>query len=325
MTKTFAVFATAAAFAAASAFSTAAVAKPELVGSPHEFFKKRKRVAVPAYHVTFVTQQQGTAVASIQARTRLNLVLEGVDEATMRRLADDAHADLVAKLKAAKFDVLSAEEARALAAGLEAAPGNIDRVAVGPTITIGKSVKIGWTAVGAAEAPLLNAFHNPANQAAAAMQAFSATGKMGGAARKADAVALVPQLVVDFADMESKTGSDFLGRKAAGVDAALRFGLRYTSNTRVVSAYDKGAPFSGGWGLKADYNLVGPFAALDQGGAAVRAGPGLSATTDQQHVVRDRARGDAVVVNLPVWEGLVRQAYRDYNDALVAAAVKARG
>jgi hypothetical protein len=30
-------------------------------------------------------------------------------------------------------------------------------------------------------------------------------------------------------------------------------------------------------------------------------------------------RGDAVVVNLPVWESLVRDAYRGYNAAIVAA------
>jgi hypothetical protein len=298
---------------------------PELTGSVHDFFKRRTRVAIPAYHVTYITQQQGTAVASIGARSRLNLVLTGVDEALMKRLADDAHADLVGKLKAAGFDVLPAAEARALAAGVEPVAGNVDRVAVGPSITIGKSVKIGWTAVGAAEAPLLKPFHNPGNQAMAAMQAFGATQKLGGAARKADAVALVPSLVVDFADMEAKTGADFLGRSAAGVDAALRFGLRYTTVTTAVSAYDKGAPFSGGWRLKRDYNLVGPFASVEQGGAGVRAGAGLSQVVDSNYAVRDRARGDAVVVDPAVWEGLVRQAYGAYNDALTAAAVNARG
>jgi hypothetical protein len=318
-----AVVATVAVLAPASVLAQAA--PPTLAGSVHDFFKKRKRVAIPAYHMTFITQQQGTAVASIAARTRLNLVLQGVDEPTMRRLADEAHADLVGKFKAAGFDVLPAGEARALAAGVQALPGNRDVVAVGPSITIGKSVKIGWTAVGATEAPLLKPFHNPSNQPMGMMAALGATGKLGGEARKADAVALIPSVVVDFADMEASPGADFLGRPTAGVDAALRFGLRYTTTTTAVSAYDKGAPFSGSWTLRRDYNLAGPFAAqVATGGAAVRTGS-MTAQADANYIVRDRARGDAVTVDLPVWERMVREAVGAYNSAVVAAAVKERG
>jgi hypothetical protein len=299
-------------------------AGPALTGSVHDFFKKRKRVAVPAYQIAFITQQQGTAVASIAARTRLNLMLDGVDQTTMRRLTDEGHADLVAKLAAAGFDVVPAAEARSLAAGLQTAPGNMDVAAVGPGITIGKSVKIGWTAVGATEAPLLKAFLNPGGQAMGHMAMFGATQKLGGAARKADATAIVPSLVVDFADMEAKPGADFLGRPAAGVDAALRFGLRYSTTTTAISAYEKGAPFSGAWRLSRDYNVAGPFATIQQGGAGVRTGS-MTAVADQNYQTQDRARGDAVVVDLPVWERLARETIAAYNTAVVQAALKARG
>jgi len=303
----------------------AQTATPKLVGSPHEFFKRRKRVAVPAYHVTYITQQQGTAAASIGARTRLNLMLEGLDETTMQRMADAAHADLIAKLKAAGFDVLPDAEARALAAEVEAAPGNRDVVAVGPSITIGKSVKIGWTAMGAQAAPLLKPFHNPTSPTGAiGFASFGATGKLGAAARQADAVAIVPALVVDFAEMEAKTGSDFLGRASAGVSSALRFGLRASSNATLASAYDKGPAFAGNWRLDKDLTLVGPFASVQEGAAAVRVGT-LTAQADSNYQMKDRARGDAVVVDLPVWEKLMTEAYGAYNTALVDAATKARG
>lgn len=326
MTRAFALAAAAALSLSIATEAAARAAPPEMTGSAHEFFKKRKRVAVPAYHVTYITQTQGTAVKSIGARARLNLMLEGVDQATMRRLTDEAHADLVGRLKAAGFDVLSPAEAKALAAGLPSAPGNVEVVEVGAGITLNKSIKFGWTAMGATDAPLIKAFHDPASPTGAlGLQAFSATGKLGGEARKADAVALVPNLIVDFASMGAGTGSDFLGRDKASVDADVRFGLKATSGVAVASAYDKGAPFMGGWRLKEDFTLPGAFAAVDQGGAAVRAGPGLSAQADQNHVVRDRARGDAVIVDLPKWEALVREAYQAYNAAIVAAALKARG
>ena len=67
-----------------------------------------------------------------------------------------------------------------------------------------------------------------------------------------------------------------------------------------------------------------PFATVATGEGAVRA---LSVATvvDSNYIKQDTARGDAVVVNLPVWEGLVRQAFKDYNAAIVAEFKKARG
>ncbi|MET0294015.1 MAG: hypothetical protein ABW042_03285 [Phenylobacterium sp.] len=306
---------------AAPAF--AEVAPPKLTGSDQKFFKMRKRVAVPAYHMTYITQQQGTAVASIGARSRLNLMLEGVDEASMQALADEAHADLVGRFKAAGFDVLSQDEARALIAGLESFPR--ETVEVGRSITIGKSVKIGWTALGARDAPILRAYHNPASPTGAVgLSVIGANGKLGAAARQADAVAVIPALLVDFADMETKAGADFLGRPAAGVNAALRFGLRGTSSVTLVSAGDRGPGYFGAWRLGKDFNLIGPFATVQEGGAGVRTGS-MGPQADSNYIVRDRARGDAVVVDLPVWTGLVRQAFQAYNAAVVAEAVKARG
>jgi hypothetical protein len=49
----------------------------------------------------------------------------------------------------------------------------------------------------------------------------------------------------------------------------------------------------------------------------------LGTWVDENYQTVARARGDAVVVNLPVWESLVRDAYSGYNAAIVAAVVKA--
>ena len=54
-------------------------------------------------------------------------------------------------------------------------------------------------------------------------------------------------------------------------------------------------------------------AAVDTGGGGVRA---LSSG--------GAARGDAVIVDPTAWSALVRDAYRSYNAAIVAAIVKAR-
>lgn len=65
------------------------------------------------------------------------------------------------------------------------------------------------------------------------------------------------------------------------------------------------------------------FASVVQGGAEVREGS-MTPIPDENYVVRDRARGYAVVADLAVWENLVRQAYRAFNAALVAEIIEAR-
>src|SRR5215217_1715210 len=56
-------------------------------------FKGHPNVVIPAYHVNFITSQQATAVATIGARSRLAMVLAGVDEPVMRKLTDEARSE----------------------------------------------------------------------------------------------------------------------------------------------------------------------------------------------------------------------------------------
>jgi hypothetical protein len=58
---------------------------------------------------------------------------------------------------------------------------------------------------------------------------------------------------------------------------------------------------------------------LGLGGAVVRAGPSFSDITDDSYRAIQRARSDAVVINIPVWEGVVRDAYRGFKAGIVEA------
>ena len=51
----------------------------------------------------------------------------------------------------------------------------------------------------------------------------------------------------------------------------------------------------------------------------------IADVVDESYQAVQRARGDAVVVDLPVWEGLARDAYRSYNAAIVQAIASQQG
>ena len=48
------------------------------------FIKGHAHFAIPAYHVNFITSHQATASASVMAKTRLAMVLEGPTPEMMR-------------------------------------------------------------------------------------------------------------------------------------------------------------------------------------------------------------------------------------------------
>ena len=58
------------------------------------YFKGFTSVALPSYNFTLITANQATAVGG-GAASRLNAVLVGIDQAEMRKMADEAHADLL--------------------------------------------------------------------------------------------------------------------------------------------------------------------------------------------------------------------------------------
>jgi hypothetical protein len=287
--------------------------------------------AIPTYHVNFVTSQQATSVAGIGARTRLAVVMVGPDQALMRRLTNDAYADLRAQMEAAGLALVSADETRALvrASGMAELPGNREIAGIGPGVTIGSSIRKGWATFGPDAAPALTPLLNMrgAGQTGfAAIGAIAATGALGPVARQrgmADKVALAPSLVLDFARMDAQRPGMF-GR-AASVGGNIAFGVLAASKVTAHKPAAAGPGTPGGFAPRADVFSPTPFASVVEGGAAVRAGPSFSDTTDDNYLSVQRARGDAVMIDLPVWEGLVRDAFRSYNAAIVAAVRSMQG
>lgn len=325
MRKKMSWMALAAAVALAATPATAETFAIKLTPQFAAMFRGHGKVAIPSYHMNYVTSQQATAVATIGARTRLAMVLAGVDEATMRRLADEAHADLKAQFEAAGIPVIPDAETQAMvtAAGMERVPGNVEKGGGGPGITIGKSVKRGYVTYGAKAAPALMAYRTMSSPLGASGFGGLSGSKMAMPAWNMDANLVMPSLVIDFAEMSAETGSNFLGRATASTSGQTAFIIRMGSNTSTLNPANGGRASTPG-GLRPDKDVVSktPFARVEEGGAPVRVGS-MGAIADENYQMVARARGDAVVVNLPVWEGLVRDAYRSYNAALVAAVVKA--
>lgn len=284
-------------------------------------FLRGQRFLIPTYHLNFVTSQQATSVVSIGARTRLAMVLQGVDQATMRRLTNEAFGDLRTQMAAAGLTLISTEEGRAMtvASGIRELPNNLEVAGIGPGITIGSSVRRGWVTMGPDAAPALAPLATMRGQMnqIGAIQAMTPFNRVP---NSADLVVIAPSLVIDFVRMQATRGGMFGG--AASTSGQVGFGVLMTSRVgaqKPSGRMNLGTP--GGFAPRADSFTDTPFAEIVTGGAAVRAGAGLSDVVDENYQAVARARGDAVVVNLPVWEGLVRDAYRDYNAAIVAAIV----
>ncbi len=310
--------------AAACLTAAPAMAQMQLSNVPPTIMKGRSKVAVPSYEITFITQQQATAAATIGARTRLLTQLTGVDAAVMKRLTNEAYADLIAKLTAAGVPLAAAPMVTAATAGVERLPGNQDIQIIGKTITIGKGVAKGWASFGADAAPAIKAFHNPASSPMGMMSARGGAGALSGAIKTLDAVMLVPNLNIDFVDMEASTGRGLLGQASARASGSLNFSVRaLATKADVVGQAQAGPAYVLSANLNKDVDYPGAFATVLEGEAAVRQLIGAN-TTDSNYLYNPSARGDAVAVNLPAWEALVRRAFGDYNTAVVAAVVKAR-
>ena len=291
----------------------------------HRGVVRGQRFLIPTYHVNFVTSQQATSVVSIGSRARLAMVLQGVSQADMRRLTNAAFEDLRAQMAAAGLTLISVEEARAMteAAGIRELPGNLEVAGIGPSITIGSSIRRGWVTMGPDAAPALAPLATMRGQLKqiGAIQALTPFNRVP---NSADLVVIAPSLVIDFVRMQAARGGMFGG--AASTSGQVGFGVLMSSRVAAQKPSGRmnvGTP--GGFAPRADAFTTTPFAEIVTGGAAVRAGAGLSDTVDDNYQAVARARGDAVVVDLPVWEGLVRDAYRDYNAAIVQAIVSQQG
>ena len=105
-------------------------------------------------------------------------------------------------------------------------------------------------------------------------------------------------------------------RNTASAGGSAVFGIRgVASGTIFAKAFGKNNVFAFYIRPEADYGVAAPFARDEAGAADVAP---LSVMGESV------ARGDAVIVDLPAWENLVRAAYRDYNASIVAATLRGK-
>lgn len=277
------------------------------------YFKGVGTVVLPSYHLTFITSKEATAVAGFGARARLTKSLAGVDEATLRRLTDEAYADLSARFTAAGYTVIDPETTRAILAqgGVALQPGNVSTAQAGQAIVVNSAVSNGHAMFGPAAAPALAPFRPGSNP-----MSWTAQYPKLVAGQPKDTLAVLPYLVIDFGNLGGKASSGF-GRQTATVGGDLAFTVRgVQSGLILVKALDRGRSWPAFIRPENEPSIAAAFATEVPGGGGVR---------PLQIGTENLTRGDAVVLNLPVWEGLVRQAFQDYNAAIVAAVVKGRG
>jgi hypothetical protein len=277
------------------------------------YFRGVGPILLSSYHLTFITSKEATAVAGFGARARLTKSLAGVDEATLRRLSDEAYTDLAARFTAAGFTVVDAETTRGIIAqgGIQLQPGNVSTAQAGQAVVVNSAVSNGHAMFGPSAAPALAPFRPGSNP-----MSWNAQYPKLIAGQPQNTLAVLPYLVLDFGNLGGAASSGF-GRQKATVGGDLAFTIRgVQSGLILVKALAPGRPWPAYIRPENEPGVATVFATEVPGGAGVRP---LQVGTD------NLTRGDAVVVNLPVWEGLVRQAFKDYNAAIVAAVAKGRG
>jgi hypothetical protein len=280
---------------------------------------KPGKVAILSYSINFITGQRASANSDVMVRARVSTHLAGVDEAIMRKLANEAHADLRSQLNAAGVPVASdAEVAQVIAAaGVTLVPGNVDRGGDGG-IVIGSGVRKQFVSVGADTAPLTTLY-----QAGGKVGGLGAIGKIGAANKlnkpsvAIDSAIISPSLTIDFADTEASTGRTLAGKKRATASSEMQFAVRATSPVNIQTSTSIGIGFPGAMMLTKDYPSDAPF--------ALAAGVTSATSTAGSYVDPGTAQGgNAVQVDLPRWTALVQSAYRAYNAAIAATIAAAR-
>lgn len=280
------------------------------------YFKGSSTIVLPTYQLTFITENQATAVGG-GARARNNKVLAGVDEATMRKLADEAHADLRAQFVAAGMPVASDETAQAMVAAntIPLQPDNRYVVQARGGITVNKSLRQSYISVGATKAPLLAPYKSELAANGSNFMSMTPFNNRLVKGQPNGTLAVVPNLVIDFANMSANVQSG-PRKNTASAGGSATFGIRgVASGVIFAKAFGKNNVFAFFIRPEADYGVGTPFAREDAGAADVAP---LSVMGESV------ARGDAVIVDLPAWENLVRAAYRDYNASIVAATLKGK-
>jgi hypothetical protein len=280
-----------------------------------------RKVFVPAYGVSYIHTQNARAVSqgglmggfgggstrSASVRTGLT----GIAPETFQRIADEAHADLLAQLRAAGIEVATAEEAGAIAASAPRIAGNAHDGSAGGTMLGGQST--GWRTLGAQAAPLVSGLSGEG--AGGGLAGLAAIGGNQAAQRMADAsggLVLAPLLRLDYVNVSS-SGRSLLAA-TANAEATAQFSVAPgTAVTYAARRQGMGASDIGTLQLAASVPSAEPFATMAASGGAAGNWVGLGTRTD--------AAVQAVEAR---WVALARAAYRGFNAAIVQQLRAAR-
>lgn len=278
---------------------------------------KRPRILVPTYALALVRTGKisafGGGAGSQMAgrRTTITTALVGVDELLPEQLAEEAYQDLMSRLKAAGFDVVTPEEI--------AASPEIGRLQVVGQRTKGVS---GMSVYGPRSAPLRTG-HPYTSQTLSSSRSAMAFSDMSA---ELDALVLTPQLALDYQLLEGSGQRTYVG--SAQVEAKVWFNVLSGSGANFVYGQRKGlgsGPY-GGFLMDGHHGSPEPFGIMyevDDRSDSVTlsnafATAGLGSLYRQSQIY-------AVEVSPERYAALVRAAFQGLNMSIVAELRKARG
>ena len=266
------------------------------------FFSGKKRIYVPSYALMITRAGEASAYAggalsrNAGRRTTIQTTLAGVPDELGAQLATEAHADLVARLKAAGYEVLAAPPADA--------PAPIGPTTKSPT---------GQTVYGPAGAPLVPGLPW-VNSNVGAFNKVVGRGSTNGD----DLIVLLPGLGIDYERMQSSGTSNYGGH--ADVGARLRFHVMEQSGAffSLHSPQPYNSAWSGNFYVEKGAGTDEPFAVLTQTGdksdsKALHVGlalVGLGSTYKQKKIYEAEADPDR-------FAALTRAAFKGMNMSLV--------
>lgn len=300
---------------------SAAPFAPSLVVTGGKHLSGRPKIAVPTYALAFVQGAQASASAAgagssiTPRRTKIATRLVGLSDAIAVQLAQEAHQDLVRRLREGGFEVVDA--AAVWAAPHAAELGRHD----GPYGAMAPDKSRGWVSYAPAAAPLIRGYAFEQGMAAMSMSRSLLT--LGHVSKETDAVLLLPRLMIDYAAIESTGRRMYVGSAQVGVE--LKFSLSPHSRTDFIMGNARGGAMGGAITTRGHASEE-PFGILAQASDRsdsvalhnALAGAGFGSLY-RQSLVYDAE------VSPKRYAALTRAAFQGYNAALVAEIKRARG
>lgn len=290
----------------------------QLDGNGEKYLSRRPRIAVATYGFGVVHAQSVTASAAGQGsditprRTTVATYLDGVGDDLSAQLAEEAYQDLVARLQAAGFDVVPADQ-------VAAAP-HMQGLAYPSPVLNGKEGGGTWATYAPKAAPLIKGYAN--ERGLATLSASGSLIALGKVSQELDAIVLVPRLMVNNVGMGGTGHRNFVG--SASASAEVRFWITPATRTDFIWGNERGGSMPGGFQVKT-FGTDEPFAVL------VKAGD-RSDSKALHNALADAGFGSlyrqslvyAVLADPGRFAALSRAAFQGYNAALVEAIRRAR-